>query len=165
MYFIRHSTDTFIPSPAKSIDMNINEFDNPEEYPFSEETHDIIKCALEVAHYFGPGFLESVYQKALEMELQDCGFTIEPQKLINVYYKGKDIGAQFKADIVVNNTIVLELKAVSRLTKADERQIIHYLKATGCKIGLLLNFGNKSGLEWKRFIWTGKSPQMSGDAS
>ena len=140
--------------------MNGNESGDSDEYPFSKETHDIIKCSLEVFHYFGHGFLESVYQKALEYELTTQGFTIEPQKPLNVYYKGVDIGATFRADIVVNDEIILELKAISRLTKADERQLIHYLKATGYKVGLLFNFGNKSGLEWKRFVSTDKLTEI-----
>ena len=142
--------------------MKTNESGNSAEFLFSGETHEIIKCAMEVAHYFGPGFLESVYQKALETELQNTGFAVESQKLLNVYYKGKNIGALFKADIIVNDAIILELKAISRLTKADEKQIIHYLKATGCKIGLLLNFGSKSGLEWRRFVSTSQIPQEAG---
>ena len=125
-----------------------------EHYPHSEETYHIIKCALEVSHYFGSGFLESVYQKALEIELCDSGFSIESQKNIPVSYKGHNLGSPYRADIVVNDSIILELKAISKLTKSDEKQAIHYLKATGYSLALLLNFGNKSGLEWKRIINT-----------
>ena len=131
------------------------QFDSIDEnYPYSEETYRIIKCALEVSHYFGSGFLESVYQRALEIELRDAGFSIESQKNIPVSYKGHDLGLPYRADIVVNDSIILELKAISKLTKSDEKQAVHYLKATGHSLALLLNFGNKSGLEWKRIINT-----------
>ena len=131
------------------------QFDSIDEhYPYSEETYRIIKCALEVSHYFGSGFLESVYQRALEIELRDAGFSIESQKNIPVSYKGHNLGSPYRADIVVNESIILELKAISKLTKSDEKQAIHYLKATGYSLALLLNFGNKSGLEWKRIVNT-----------
>ena len=131
------------------------QFDSIDEnYPYSEETYRIIKCALEVSHYFGSGFLESVYQRALEIELRDAGFSIESQKNIPVSYKGHDLGSPYRADIVVNDSIILELKAISKLTKSDEKQAVHYLKATGHSLALLLNFGNKSGLEWKRIVNT-----------
>ena len=129
--------------------------DTPDEnYPHSEETYRIIECALEVSHYFGSGFLEAVYQKALEIELRDAGFSIESQKNIPVSYKGHDLGSPYRADIIVNTSVILELKAISRLTKSDEKQAVHYLKATGYPLALLLNFGNKAGLEWKRIVNT-----------
>ena len=122
------------------------------EYLYSEDTYQIILCAMNVSNYFGAGFLESVYQKALESELSECGIPFSAQKPIPVYYKGKDIGANFYADIIVDDKIILELKAKERLIKEDETQILNYLKATGIRLGLLINFGNKRRLEWKRFI-------------
>ncbi|HJJ84468.1 MAG TPA: GxxExxY protein, partial [Methanocorpusculum sp.] len=73
-------------------------------------------------------------------------------KPIPVYYKGKDIHTSFYADLIVDDKIIIELKSKERLISADEAQILNYLKATGIRLGLLINFGNKRRLEWKRFI-------------
>ena len=123
-----------------------------EEYLYSDETHKIIRCAMNVANYFGTGFLESVYQKALEEEFRENNIPFSSQKSIPVYYKGKDIHANFYADLIVDDKIIIELKSKERLINADEAQILNYLKATGIRLGLLINFGNKRRLEWKRFI-------------
>jgi GxxExxY protein len=122
------------------------------EYLYSDETHKIIRCAMNVANYFGTGFLESVYQKALEEEFRENNIPFSSQKPIPVYYKGKDIHASFYADLIVDDKIIIELKSKERLISADEAQILNYLKATGIRLGLLINFGNKRRLEWKRFI-------------
>ena len=123
-----------------------------EEYLYSDETHQIIRCAMNVANYFGTGFLESVYHKALEEEFRENNIPFSSQKQIPVYYKGKDIHANFYADLIVDDKIIIELKSKERLINADETQILNYLKATGIRLGLLINFGNKRRLEWKRFI-------------
>ena len=123
-----------------------------EEYLYSDETHRIIRCAMNVANYFGTGFLESVYHKALEEEFRENNIPFSSQKQIPVYYKGKDIHANFYADLIVDDKIIIELKSKERLINADEAQILNYLKATGIRLGLLINFGNKRRLEWKRFI-------------
>jgi GxxExxY protein len=90
----------------------------------------------------GYGFLENVYQNALCIELLNEGFTVEQQRGIDVYYKNQVVG-KYKADLVVDDIIVLELKAVDKLLKEHEYQLINYLKATNIEIGLLLNFGMK----------------------
>ena len=123
-----------------------------EEYLYSDETHQIIRCAMNVANYFGTGFLESVYHKALEEEFRENNIPFSSQKQIPVYYKGKDIHANFYADLIVDDKIIIELKSKERLINADEAQILNYLIATGIRLGLLINFGNKRRLEWKRFI-------------
>ena len=123
-----------------------------EEYLYSDETHQIIRCAMNVANYFGTGVLESVYHKALEEEFRENNIPFSSQKQIPVYYKGKDIHANFYADLIVDDKIIIELKSKERLINADEAQILNYLKATGIRLGLLINFGNKRRLEWKRFI-------------
>ena len=107
---------------------------------------------MNVANYFGTGFLESVYHKALEEEFRENNIPFSSQKQIPVYYKGKDIHANFYADLIVDDKIIIELKSKERLINADEAQILNYLKATGIRLGLLINFGNKRRLEWKRFI-------------
>ncbi len=117
---------------------------------YSELTEKIIKCFYKVYDELGAGFLESVYEKSLLVELQDVGLLTESQKDLQVYYKDNLVG-DFKADIIVENKVLVEIKAVSRLLSQHEAQLINYLKATGKKIGLLVNFGDK--LEFKRRIF------------
>ena len=125
-----------------------------EFYPYAEETEKILGCVFEVYHYLGPGFLESVYHKCLEIELTKAGIPFESEKKLKIYYKGDDIDMRFAADIVVDDKIILELKAKDRLKTEDESQIIHYLKITGYQLGLLINFGHKRKAEIRRFINT-----------
>ncbi len=113
-----------------------------------ELTESVIGCAMKVHRALGPGFLESVYQNALLVELKRAGFSIEPQMRLQVRYESVIVG-DFIADLVVNDVLILELKAASALSKADEQQLVNYLKATGRDVGLLLNFGAAS-LEFRR---------------
>ena len=110
----------------------------------------VIKCFYNVYDELGGGFLESVYEKSLMIELEDMGITGENQKSIDVYYKKKLVG-EFRADIVVEEKILIEIKAVSRLLPLHEAQLLNYLKATGIRIGLLINFGER--LEFRRKIY------------
>jgi len=103
-------------------------------------TEQIILCAYEVHNILGAGFLEKVYENALVEELTRRGLLAEPQKGIVVRYKGTVVG-EYVADIIVENVIVIELKALERLHDIHEIQLKNYLKATGIEIGLLLNFG------------------------
>ena len=107
-----------------------------------ELTKSIIKIFYEVYNELGYGFLERVYQNALYYELKANGFKVEAQKKIKVYYKEIVVGDYF-ADIIVNDLIILELKAQEYLVEANEFQLINYLKSTSCEVGLLLNFGKK----------------------
>ena len=109
----------------------------------------IVGCAMKVRHNLGNGFSESVYEKAFQIELQDAGFSVRLQVRIPVFYKGVNLHRDYVADVFVNDSIIVELKAVRCLGKIHEEQIGHYLKATGLKEGLLVNFGNARGLEWK----------------
>lgn len=118
---------------------------------YEDLTKDIINAFYEVHKELGFGFLEQVYQNALYKELMKRGFNCEPQKPVNVYYKGELVG-HYVADMVVNGTVILELKAVSTLRAEHEWQLINYLKATGLQVGLLLNFGFSA--EVKRKIFT-----------
>jgi len=117
---------------------------------FEELTYAINGAAMEVHRVLGPGFLEAVYQAALEHELTLRGIPFESQKRLEVTYKDKIVG-EYIADLVVDGKIILELKAISALNKAHEAQAHNYLAATGLRLALLLNFGAKS-LEWKRII-------------
>ena len=110
----------------------------------------IIKLFYKVYNELGFGFLEKVYQNALFMELTANGFEVEPQKQIKVYYNGRQVG-DYYADIIVNDLIILELKASERLLQENESQLINYLRATNIEVGLLLNFGVKPEVKRKAF--------------
>jgi len=113
-------------------------------------TFQIIAAVYEVHNVLGSGFLENVYEKALLKELRLRGMTAVPQKEIVVKYKDEEVGSYF-ADILVNDEVILELKAVDSLSKIHEAQLLNYLKATGKRIGLLINFG-KQRVEYKRLV-------------
>ncbi len=104
----------------------------------------------------GAGFLESVYQEALEKELLKTGIPFERQKKLTVYYDGIKLKKYFIADFVCYDKIILEIKSVSFLAQNLKQQVINYLKTTNHEVGLLINFGEKS-LTWKRFINTPSS--------
>ena len=105
-------------------------------------TKAIIKIFFEVYNELGYGFLERVYQNALYFELKANGFHVEAQKKIKVYYKEIEVG-DYYADIIVHDLVIVELKAQEYIVEANEFQLINYLKATNCEVGLLLNFGKK----------------------
>lgn len=105
-------------------------------------TQSILKHFFDVYNELGYGFLERVYQNALYYELKANGFQVEAQKRIKVYYKEIEVGDYF-ADIIVNDLVILELKAQDYLIEANEFQLINYLKSTSREVGLLLNFGKK----------------------
>ena len=113
-------------------------------------TGGIIKCFYQVYNTLGYGFLEKVYQNALFLELRDRGFKVEARQMIKVYYRGLPVGEYF-ADLMVNDTIILELKAVECIVEEHERQLIIYLKGTRAEVGLLLNFGRKPEFRRKVF--------------
>ena len=111
----------------------------------------ILRCAFETYNTLKSGYLESVYEAALEYELLQVGFSVSRQVRIPVFYKGVELRKDFYADMVVNDCILLELKAVSSLNQAHERQLVSYLRSTGIKEGMLLNFGNVRRLEWRSY--------------
>ena len=115
-----------------------------------ELTDGIIKTFYEVYNELGYGFLEKVYQNALFFELKNKGYKVEAQKKISVYYKEVEVG-EFYADIIVEDLVILELKAADCIVKDFENQILNYLRGTDCEFGLLLNFGKKP--EFKREIF------------
>jgi GxxExxY protein len=116
----------------------------------NELTYRINGAIFEVNRELGTGFLEKVYEKALLVELMRRGIKCEHQVPITVKYKGTNVG-EYYADIVVENQIILELKAIDSLQKVHEAQLLNYLKATGYKIGLLVNFTHPKA-EIKRFV-------------
>ncbi len=112
------------------------------ELLLEDVSYQIISAVYEVHRILGFGFLETVYQKALEKELRLRGLAVDAQKEIKVGYKGEEVGSYY-ADLVVNEEIILELKAVENLNKVHEAQMLNYLKGTGMKLGLLINFGKE----------------------
>ena len=117
-----------------------------------DEVFAIIGAAIEVHKELGIGFLEAVYQEALEIELRTRQLPFIPQKPLVISYKGYQLKKEYVADLISYDQIVVELKAIDRLTGKEESQILNYLKATGLRVGLLINFGYAGRLEWKRFV-------------
>ena len=111
-----------------------------EDFPFRPLTERIIGAAFEVHRQLGSGFLEKVYENAMVLELVDRGLRFATQHPIPVSYKGHLVGSYF-ADILVENSVICEIKAIETLLPIHETQLLHYLKATGIPVGLLLNFG------------------------
>ena len=113
---------------------------NEEIIIYKDESYHIQGCIFEVHNEIGSGFLESVYQECLEIELAKQAIPYKSQVNINIDYKGKRLSKFFKADIICYNKILIELKAVKRLEAIHRAQVINYLRATGLKLGLLVNF-------------------------
>ena len=122
-----------------------------EYFLHSDITEKIINSFFKVYNTLGYGFLEKVYENAMFIELKNFGLYVEKQKRIQVSYCGKIVGDYF-ADLIVNNQVIIELKAAESLCEEHEYQLINYLKATEIEVGLLLNFGKKP--EFKRKIFS-----------
>jgi GxxExxY protein len=120
------------------------------EILFKDLSFSVIGAAMEVHRILGPGFLESVYQLALEEELSLRGIPFQHQVELPVSYKGTLVGV-YKADLIIDNKIVLEIKGISRLNVSHEAQALHYLAATGMQLAILINFG-MSSLEYRRVV-------------
>jgi GxxExxY protein len=114
-------------------------------------THAIIGAALEVHRTLGSGFLEAVYQEALAKELGFRNIPFRAQCEIPVFYKGDKLSTTYRADFICFDSVILELKAIRQLTVIEEAQVLHYLKASGLRVALLLNFGAPSPQQ-KRFV-------------
>lgn len=123
---------------------------NTDNYKHSEITEKIIKAFYKVYNTLGYGFLEKVYENALLIELIEMGLFVEKQGQIKVYYEDKEVGEYF-ADLIVDDCVIIELKAAETLCEEHEFQLINYLKATEIEVGLLLNFGKKPELKRKVF--------------
>jgi GxxExxY protein len=120
-------------------------------YLHSDITELILKAFFNVYNELGFGFLEKVYERAMICELIDLGLEVESQKKLTVYYKKKNVGDYF-TDIVINQSVIIELKAVDNICPEHEVQLVNYLKATDIEVGLLLNFGKKP--QYKRKVFT-----------
>ena len=117
-----------------------------------EQTYLIIGAAMKVHATLGSGFLEAVYQEALEREFVATSIPYEREKELPVFYRGKPLKTFYKADFVCFETTIVELKALHQLSSTEEAQTINYLKASGLQKAILLNFGSKS-LQKKRFLY------------
>lgn len=120
----------------------------------SEEVYRVVGCAFKVHNTLGSGFLESVYQDALEVEFERAGVEFVHKPALKIFYDGVELKSTFQPDVVCFGSVILELKAVNCLSKLHEIQLINYLKGTGYKVGVLLNFGSFSKLEWRRLVYT-----------
>jgi GxxExxY protein len=128
-----HSTQIFAEQPMRNADKN---------YIHSDLTEKIIRCVYDVYTELGPGFLEKVYENALLIRLREIGLSAIQQVPLAVLYHGTCVG-EYLVDILVEDTVIVELKALSELVKVHEVQLVSYLKATGKQVGLLVNFGDK----------------------
>ena len=115
-----------------------------------ELTFKIIGCAFEVHKELGPGFLESAYEAAMKIELKAGDLAVESQKQFPLIYKGVKI-KDFFCDLVVDEKVIVELKAISKILDIERAQILNYLKVTGLKVGLIINFGQTS-LKHERMV-------------
>ena len=103
-------------------------------------TEKIIGAAIEVHKYWGPGLLESIYEKSLAIELERQGIPFKRQMELKLSYKGVSLGEDFRLDLIVGGKVVVELKVVKELSPIHEAQLLTYMKLTNCRVGLLLNF-------------------------
>ena len=117
-----------------------------------DEVYSIVGAAIEVHRELGPGFLEEVYQEALELEMSSRAIPFEAQKQLRIRYKGHVLDKMYFADFLCYGEIVVEIKALGHISGREHAQVLNYLKATGHRVGVLINFGSEGRLEWKRFI-------------
>lgn len=138
--------------------MNANETNLHESKMIHQElSNKIIKAFYNVYNILGFGFLEKVYENALKFELQRMGYKVEQQQNIKVYFREKQVGDYF-ADLVVEDSIIVELKAAEALCEEHEAQLLNYLRATTIELGLLFNFGKKP--EFRRKIFTNDKKEI-----
>lgn len=122
------------------------------ELILKDEVYAIAGAAMEVYYVLGTGFLEPVYQEALALEFNGRGIPYFREKPLEMFYKGIKLNKVYCPDFICYDKIIVELKSQTRLTAIDEAQIINYLRITGIHVGLLMNFGARPKLEWKRYV-------------
>jgi GxxExxY protein len=122
------------------------------ELLMKEEVYAIVGAAIEVHRELGNGYLEAVYQEAMEVELESKAIPFVAQAQLVIWYKGRLLRKRYLADFVCFSEVIVELKVADRLTKTDEAQLLNYLHATRKRVGLLVNFGSSGQLEWKRMV-------------
>ena len=119
---------------------------------YKEESYKIIGACYTVYNTIGPGFLEAVYQKCLEIELTKQNIPFEPQKQLKINYGDQELKQKYNSDFFCYDKIILEIKAEKELLKKNEAQVFNYLNANKCKLGLLVNFESYPNLQQKRIV-------------
>ena len=119
---------------------------------FADECYQLVGAAFEVCNELGSEFLEPVYQEAYEIELSEKQIAFLAQPQLKIKYKEYTLEKEYFADLIDHQEILIELKAIEKLTKREESQVLNYLKASNLRLGLLINFGHDQKLEWKRII-------------
>ena len=117
-----------------------------------DETYAVTGAAIEVHRALGPGFLEKVYQEAIQLELSARSIPFEAEIPLDINYKGQSLNQKYYADLICFGQIIVELKALNQLSGTEDAQLLNYLKATGLQVGLLFNFGSHGKLERKRLV-------------
>jgi len=147
--FLTQKTGSASPAGSPLTRRQENMFDqNYEHLPHALLTGTILKCCFDVMDELGSGFLESIYKNALVIALKQSGLTLDIEKLFEVYFRQQRIGL-YIADLVVNSTVIVELKCCKSLLREHQAQTINYLAAADLPVGLLVNFGHRN-LEYKR---------------
>ena len=122
------------------------------EILYKEESYEVMGACFEVYREKGCGFVEPIYHECLEMEFELRGIPAVHHPGLALSYKGRPLKRNYEADFVTHSRILLEVKAVKSLDDSHRAQVINYLKATGFKLGLLVNYGRVGGLEWERIV-------------
>jgi len=123
-----------------------------DELVYKQETFDIVGAAIHVHRFLGQGFLEPVYQESLELEFEDRNIPHVSQKRLPIYYRGQKLKKYYQPDFLCFGKIVVEIKALNKLTDNELAQTLNYLRITDMKLGILINFGSSGKLEWKRIV-------------
>ena len=122
------------------------------ELIFKNEVFAIIGAAMEVHNELSSGFAEAVYQEAMEIELAERGISFERQKSLRIIYKGRALQKSYIADLICCGQIIVELKCQKQMGKPEISQAINYLRATGLRVAVLINFGDPGRLDWQRVV-------------
>lgn len=122
------------------------------EILYKDESYQIVGAAMKVYNALGCGFLEAVYQEALAIQFKVEGIPFEAEKEVSIFYAGIELKQAYRPDFICYDDIIIELKAVSSLESSHRAQLYNYLKATKCKLGLLINFGSSEGLQVERKV-------------
>lgn len=125
-----------------------------QELLLKEEVYAVVGAAIEVHREMGCGFFEAAYQEAMELEMGERGVPYLSQQLLKIRYKQWVLKKEYIADFICYGKLLIEIKAIDRLTSKDEAQVLNYLKATGFEVAVLINFGAHGRLQWKRLVRT-----------
>lgn len=122
------------------------------ELLLKQEVYRVVGCAMQVYNTLKSGFLEAVYQEALEIEFADQEVPAIAQASVRILYKGRELRKRYIADFLCFGEVIVEIKATAEISNVDRAQLINYLRATGNRVGVILAFGNKDELKWERLV-------------